>query len=78
VKKLNGGRESLSCCPGEGQIHAAKTRREIDVQEALPRLPPSNADNLAIFLLKQSNFHFGFSGINTTLATEKPAPVLAA
>jgi uncharacterized protein YbaR (Trm112 family) len=43
------GGKSLSCCPEEGKIHAAKTRREIDVREALPRLLPSDAGNLAVF-----------------------------
>jgi len=33
----------FSCCPGEVQIHAAKTRREMQDREALPRLPPSDA-----------------------------------
>ncbi len=47
--QLEGGK-SLSRCPGEGQIYAAKTRREIDAREALPRLPPSDVGNLAIFL----------------------------
>jgi hypothetical protein len=47
--QIEGGK-SLSRCPGEGQIDAAKTRREIDAREALSRLPPSDAGNLAIFL----------------------------
>ena len=33
---FKGGEKSLSRCPGEGQIHGAKTRREMDGREALP------------------------------------------
>jgi hypothetical protein len=40
--------ESLSRCPGEGKIHAAKTRRAVDRGEALPGLPQSGAGNLGI------------------------------
>jgi hypothetical protein len=46
--QIEGGK-SLSRCSGEGQIDAAKTRREIDAREALSRLPPSDAGNLEIF-----------------------------
>jgi hypothetical protein len=63
------GGKGLSRCPGEGQIHAAKTRREMDDREALPRLPPSDAGNRSIFLLKQADSLFGFGGLNTTPAT---------
>jgi len=47
--RMEGGK-SLSPCPGEGQIDAAKTRREKDAREALFRLPPSDAGNLEIYL----------------------------
>jgi hypothetical protein len=40
--------ESISRCPGEGKIHAAKTRREMDRGEALARAPQSDAGNLGI------------------------------
>jgi hypothetical protein len=33
-------------CPGEGEIPAAKTRREMQGQEALSRLPQSTPSNL--------------------------------
>jgi len=44
------GGKNLSRCPGEGQIDAAKTRREIDAREALSWLPSSDVGNLEIFL----------------------------
>jgi len=50
----------------------------MDDREALPRLPPSDADNLGLFLKEQKDFFFGASELNTAPATEKPAPVLAA
>jgi len=40
--------ESLFCCPGEGQIQAAKTRRAMDRGEAPSRLPQSDTGNLGI------------------------------
>ena len=40
----------LSRCPGEGRIHAAKTRREMQDREAFSRLPPSDAGKMSIFL----------------------------
>jgi hypothetical protein len=50
----------------------------MDDRVALPRLPPSDAGNLRIFFQAQIDHLFGLSGLNTTTATEKPAPVLAA
>jgi hypothetical protein len=38
-----GGEKSLSRCPGEGQMHGAKTRREMDGRESLLRLPQRDA-----------------------------------
>jgi hypothetical protein len=78
VKKFKGGiGNGLSCCPGEGQIHAAKTRREMDDLEALPRLPQSDADYLGMILLEQKGYRFACVDLNTGPATENPAPVLA-
>ena len=44
------GGVGLSRCPGEGQIYAAKTRREMEDREALPRLPPCNPGCANIFM----------------------------
>jgi hypothetical protein len=70
--------KGLFCCPGKGQIRAAKTRPEMPGREALPRLPQSNAGDLRKLLSIQKDDCFGFCGLNTEWATKKSAPVLAA
>jgi hypothetical protein len=47
--EIEGGKKP-SCCSGEGQIHPAKTRREMDNREALTEFPSSDAGNLGLFL----------------------------
>jgi hypothetical protein len=70
--------ERLSCCPGEGPIHAVNTRRVMDREEALPRLPQSDAGNLEILGYKRGDLHFRARKLNTAWAKEKKTPVLAA
>jgi hypothetical protein len=50
----------------------------MDDREARTRLPQSDVVNLRKFSPKQVDSHFGFSGLKTAPATEKPAPVSAA
>jgi len=48
--------EGLVCCPEEGQIHAAKTRREMEDNEARAQHPSSDAGNPGSMLLIQQDF----------------------
>jgi hypothetical protein len=70
--------ESLSRCPGEGQIQAAKTGGRCRTAKHLPDFRRATPPTWEYFYENKKDFFFGSSELNTAPATEKPAPFLAA
>ena len=65
------GGKVLSRCPGEGKIHAAKTRRVIDREGAHSAPPQSDPGNFRKSLQIQTDDRFNLRGLSTKRATEK-------